>query len=76
MDGRVVPRPAMGSDRESGSRSLLLENSKMNMHLAVKTPTGRTSVKGQLEAATCAILALDVPTRIHTDCEWVEKGIK
>ena len=37
---------------------------------------GQTSVRGELEAATCAILALDLPTRIHTDCEWVEEGIK
>ena len=34
------------------------------------------SVKGGLEVATCAILALDMPMRIHTDCEWVNKGVK
>ena len=34
------------------------------------------SVRGRLEVATCAILALDMPMRIHTDCEWVNKGVK
>ena len=48
----------------------------MNMHFAVKTRTGQTSVRGELEAAACVILALETPMRTHTDCEWVEKGIK
>ena len=48
----------------------------MNMHFAVKTRTGQTSVGGELEAAACVIPALETPMRIHTDCEWVEKGIK
>ena len=47
-----------------------------NVHFSIKARTGQTSVRGELEAATCAILALDMPTRIHTDCEWVEKGRK
>ena len=29
-----------------------------------------------MEAATCAIPALDMPTRTHTDCEWGRKGNK
>ena len=66
----------MGSDCESGSRSLLLERHQVEHALLIKARTGQTSVRGVLEAATCAILALDMPTRIDTDCEWVKKGIK
>ena len=52
------------------------KDSKVNMHFSIKTRTGQTSVRGELEAATCAILALETPMRIHTDCEWVENLIK
>ena len=33
------------------------EDSKLNMHLSIKARTGQTSVKGELETSTCAIMA-------------------
>ena len=50
------------------------KDSKLNILFSIKARTGQTSVRGELEATTRAILALDMPTRIHTDCVWVEKG--
>ena len=58
----------------AGAGVYFSKNSKLNMHFSIKARTGQ--VRGELEAATCAILALDMPTRIHTDCEWVKKGIQ
>ena len=53
----------------AGAGVYFSEDSKLNIHFSIKARTGQTSVRGKLEAATCAILTLDVPTRIHTDCE-------
>ena len=52
------------------------KDSELNAHFSIKAKTGQTSVRGELEAAACIILALDVPMRIHTDCEWIETGVK
>ena len=60
----------------AGAGVYFSEGSKLNMHFSIKARIDQTSVRGEPEAATCAILALDMPTAIHTDCEWVEKGIK
>ena len=60
----------------AGARVFFLKDSKLNIHFSIKARTGQTSVRGQLEEAKCATQASDVPPRIHTDCEWVEKGIK
>ena len=34
-----------------------IEDSKLKMHHSIKARTGQSSVKGELEVATCAILA-------------------
>ena len=60
----------------AGAGVYFSKDSKLNIHFSIKARTGQTRVRGQVEAAKCAIPALDMPTRIHTDCEWVEKGIK
>ena len=57
----------------AGAGVYFSKDSKLNMHLAIKTRTGQTSVRGELEAAECAIRALETPISMHTDCEWVEK---
>ena len=60
----------------AGAGVFFSKDSKLTIHFSIKARTGQTSVRGELEAATCAILALETPMCIHTDCEWVEKGIK
>ena len=60
----------------AGAGVYFSKDGNFHMHFSIKARRGQTSVRGELEAATCAILALDMPTRIHTDCEWAKKGIK
>ena len=71
-----MPRPVLGSDCESWSSSLLFERQQAERALPIKSRTGPTSVRRELEAAACAALALDTPMRTHTDCELVETGVK
>ena len=52
----------------------LSKSSTLNAHFPIKSRTGQTWMRGELEAVACAILAL--PLRVHTDCEWVETGVK
>ena len=60
----------------AGAGVFFSKDRELNAHFSIKARTGQTSVRGELEAAACIILALDVPMRIHTDCEWVETGVK
>ena len=60
----------------AGAGVFFSKDSDVNAHFPIKARTGQTSDRGELEAAACIILALDVPMRIHTDCEWVETGVK
>ena len=57
----------------AGAGVFFSKDSKLNTHFPIKARTGQTSVKGEREAAACAILA---PMRAHTDSEWVDKEVK
>ena len=73
--GRALARD--GSDCESAIRSLLLERQQAE-HALHNQSTNKPDVSQRRAGGgmSNAILALDMPTRILTDCEWVEKGIK
>ena len=49
----------------AGAGVFFSEDSELIAHFSIKAKTGQTSVRGELEAAACIILALDVPMRIR-----------
>ena len=51
-----------------------MKGSPLNAY--IKSRTSQTSVRGELEAAACAFLALDMPLKMHTDCEWIESVVR
>ena len=51
----LIDRSCLDPGWEAIAREI--EDSKLNMHLSIKARTGQTSVKGELETATCAIMA-------------------
>ena len=67
MDGSCLD-PRWEAIAIAGAGVYFSKDSKLNMHFSIKARTGQTSVRGEPEEATCAILTLDMPTRIHTDC--------
>ena len=47
------------------------------MHTSpIKSRTGQKSIRAELEAVACAIVALDMPLRVRMEPEWVETGVK